>query len=399
MMMTTNSWVALAIAVAAAGGCRTYQTIETGHKGLRFDPHEQGGTRREILPEGRYMLGHFCGLHACSRIIDFDVTYTTAHEDIKTTSKDNLTFDVKLAIIYKPIVSQLYELATEVSTNDFYREVVQPEFRSAASRVFARHSWTELGAEKEKVENEIESDVQRRIKDKHIEISSITIEFVLPAEIRAANQARIVAEQENIRQRAAAEQEAARQKAAIETEDLKQKLNAQRESERAQQQIKNREAEQKLDIERQVAASHLDLERQVEQKKAEKEIAKAEADRMLDQKKHERLIAEEDAKLERAKTAGTVAKAKSEAEARIILARALAEENRAKALAISPLLVQMKAYEALGQLGGNGTTVMLGDFSKLPTFLFPPGFAHGLYPVAVPTGGTAGAATRGASAP
>ncbi len=389
--------VVVLAALAAGAGCAHYQTIDTGHKGLMFDPNQQGGTGRDILPEGRYFLGRGCGNH-CKRIIDFDVTYTTSREDIKITSKENLTFDVKLAIIYKPIVSQLYELATEVSTNDYYREVVQPEFRSAASRVFARHSWTELAADKEAIENEIEKDVQRRIKNKHVEVTSITIEFNLPGEIRAANQARIVAEQESIRQRAAMEQDAARQKAQLEAEDLKQKLAAQRESERLQQQIKNKEAEQKLEIERQVATQHLELERQVEQKKIDMEVAKAELERQLDEKKNERKVAEEDAKLQRARASGTITKAHAEAEARIILARALAEENRAKALAISPQLVQMKAYEALGQLAGNNTTVMLGDFSKIPAFLFPQQFGQAMYPGFVPRGGGA-AGSHGTSAP
>ena len=370
---------ALVVAVAA---CNSYQTIQTGHKGLLFDPN---GTKRDILPEGRYKLGRFCDFHQCAKIIDFDVTYTTAHEEIKPTSKDNLTFDVDLAIIYKPVVSELYELATEVSTTDWYKEVVQPEFRSAASRVFARHQWAELGADKEKIENEIEADVQRRIQGKHIAVTSVTIEFTLPAEIRAANQARIVSEQESLRQRAAMEQDAVRQKTQIENEDLKQKLASQRESERAQQQIKNRELESKLE-----------LERALEAKQNERTIAKAEAERLLEEKENERKIAEEDAKLERARTAGVVAKARTEAEARIVLARALAEENRAKTLAVSPMLVQMRAYEALGQLGGNGTTIMLGDFSKLPSFLLPPGLMNGLTPWTRSGGGAEHASLDGA---
>lgn len=358
--------------LAITAGCRTYQTIQTGHKGLRFDPKESSGTQREILPEGRYLLGHLCAFHACGKIIDFDVTYTTSHEEIRPTSKDNLTFEVELTIIYKPIVAELYELATEVSTSDYYHEVVAPEFRSAASRVFARHVWSELGAEREKIENEIEADVQRRVQGRHVAISSITIEFTLPPEIRAANQARIVSEQEAIRQRAAMEQDALRQKTQIENDDLKQKLAQQRESERAQQQIKNRETESKLE-----------LERATEAKQNERAIAKVDAERLLEEKKNERMIAEEDAKLEKAKAAATIAKAHADAEARIILARALAEENRAKTLGLSPLDVQMKAYEALGQLGGNGTTVMLGDFSKVPSFLLPPSFMHGMLPFTI----------------
>lgn len=347
-------WTAVFVALAA---CRTFQTVETGHKGLLFEPDPAIGVKREVLPEGRYKLGSFCGWlgHACGKIVDFDVTFTTSHEQIKTVSKDGLALDLELAIIYKPIVAELYELATEVTaekTGDYYAEVVRPEFHSAASAAFAKHLYTELGANKEKIEDEIEADVQRRIKGKHVAIASITIEHVLYApEILAANQARIVSEQENLRQRAAMEQDAARQKAQLENDALKQKLAQEHETSRMQQEIQNRSAEQKLELERQ-----------------------------LESKKNERLIAEEDAKLEKAKAAATVVKARADAEAITILARAHAEENRAATQAISPLTVQMKAYEALGQLGGSGTTILLGDYSKLPTFLFPPGFMGGAYP-------------------
>ena len=34
-------------------------------------------------------------------------------------------------------------------------------------------------------------------------------------------------------------------------------------------------------------------------------------------------------------------------------------------------------YEALGKLDGTNTTMMLGDFSHLPQFLFPPGMGLG----------------------
>ena len=40
-------------------------------------------------------------------------------------------------------------------------------------------------------------------------------------------------------------------------------------------------------------------------------------------------------------------------------------------------MVQLAGYEALAKLGGAGTTIMLGDFSKVPNFLFPPSvFPH-----------------------
>jgi regulator of protease activity HflC (stomatin/prohibitin superfamily) len=337
----------------ALGACRTYQVVDTGHRGLRFDPDPAVGIRRDVLPEGRYTLGRFCSLHACARLIDFDVSITTRHEEIHTQSQEGLALQLNISVLYRPIVSELYELATEVSPTNYYDEVVGPEFRSAAASVFAKHSYTELAANKEKIEDEIEHDVQRRIKGKHVQITSITLEQIQFApEIQAATRARIVGEQEAVRQRAAIEQEALRQKAQLDNDAQKERQELDNATAKQQQEIKQKAEETKLRLETE-----------------------------LEEKKNERLIAEEDAKLEKAKAAATVAKAKADAEAMMILAKAHAEENRAQTASISPLTVQMKAYEALGQLGGTNTTIMLGDFSKLPTWLFPPSVAHGYVPM------------------
>ncbi|MBV8760932.1 MAG: hypothetical protein JO257_26795 [Deltaproteobacteria bacterium] len=343
----------LLLLALAATGCRTYQTVDTGHRGLRFDPDPQIGIRRDVLPEGRYALGRMCSIRACAHLIDFDVSVQTKHEEIHTQSKEGLALDLTLSVLYRPIVSELYELATEVSPNNYYEEVVGPEFRSASASVFAKHSYTELAADKEQIENEIEHDVQRRIKGKHLEVTSITLEQIQFApEIQAATRARIVGEQEAVRQRAAIEQEALRQKAQLDNE-----------AQRNQQELENATAKQQAEIKAKAEETALRLKTE------------------LEEKKNERQIAEEDAALEKARAAATVAKAKAEAEAITILARAHAEENRAQTAAISPLTVQMKAYEALGQLGGTGTTIMLGDFSKLPTWLFPPSVtSHAMMP-------------------
>jgi hypothetical protein len=50
-------------------------------------------------------------------------------------------------------------------------------------------------------------------------------------------------------------------------------------------------------------------------------------------------------------------------------------------VSVTPLVVQMHAYDALGNLGGKGTTILIGDFAHLPSFLLPswlqpsPGYA------------------------
>lgn len=69
-----------------------------------------------------------------------------------------------------------------------------------------------------------------------------------------------------------------------------------------------------------------------------------------------------------------VIRAKAQADERELLAGATAAEKRAEAASYTPLTVQAAGFEALGKLGGNGTTVFLGDWSRAPQFLWPRGF-------------------------
>jgi regulator of protease activity HflC (stomatin/prohibitin superfamily) len=287
----------LAIAVLLIG-CRSFHSIDTGHLGLRYLPN--GGLQRQTMHEGRQELGWLCWLHDCGKIIDFDVTFSTKHEEIHATSSDNLPMALRMSVIYKPIINELYELATEVSTTDYYDEVVGPEFRSAAGIVLAKHAYTELAANKENIENEIEADVRRRIKGKHVDITSITIESITGLEeIQNATRARIVAEQESVRQRAALEQDALRQKTQLENDALRQKMALENATASKQAEIANAAAEQELKL------------------KTE-----------LEEKKNERTIAEEDTQLEKARALATVVKARADAEAMTILARRTGPRRR-----------------------------------------------------------------------
>jgi len=311
------AWLALGCA-----GCYG-ETIEPGHRGLLFDPRN-GGLSHEVLSPGY----HGVGMHG--RIDDFDVTYSTQSEEIHTASSEGLALDLKIAIRYRPIVEELYELDTEVGPN-YYNEVIGPEFRSAARGVMARHSYMDLQKQNEKIEDEIEADLRRRTDKKHVEITAITLERIDYApEINAAVRARI-----------AGEQEAARQKAQLENEALKRKL---------------------------------EIERQAEQEKL-----KAEAE--LRQKQNERELVTQQAQIDKVKAEAEaqtrIVRAKAEAEEAKLMAKAHSEERKAEAAHITPLEVQMHAYDALGKLGGNGTTIYLGDWSRAPNFLFPP--VAGLY--------------------
>ena len=315
--------LATALVLACVGtGCYG-ATVEPGHRGLLFDP-KAGGLKHEILAPGYYSLDNCFLKTVCQRIDDFDVTYSTKKEEIQTVSIEQLTMQLRVAVIYRPIISELYELDTEIGPS-YYDEVIGPEFRSAARGVFARHSYTELQKNNDKIEDEIEGELRKRVKGKHVEIASVTMESIDYApEILQAIQQKLVGEQE-----------AAKQKMQLEADAAKKKLE-----------IENAAEQAKMKADNEILA-----------KETEEKLA-------TEQAKIDKLKAETDAEV-------GITNAKAKAEEEKLEAKGEEAKNHAEAAAITPLVVQMHAYDALASLGGSGTSIMLGDWSKLPNFLFP----------------------------
>jgi regulator of protease activity HflC (stomatin/prohibitin superfamily) len=355
MKAITMAGVALVAAAAGSAGCAA-TTVEPGHRGLYFEPNG-GGLRREVLQPGKYRLG-WCFLYCTqNRVDDFDVTFSTHSENIRTKSSEGLDLDLKLSIIYRPVVSELYQLDTEIGAN-YYDEVIGPEFRSACRGVFARHSYTELQKKNEAIENEVEAEVRRRTGGKHVEISSITLEAVEYAPEIA----------DKIRQKIAGEQEAARQQASIAWE-----------AEKKKQMTETAASQKKLEIETQAAQKTLELQKEAEEQKLElqkeAETARFKAEQDLAAIDTQRKVAKAQAEIERT-SAETDAKkkmidAKAEADATKLMALAHGEERRAETAGMTSMEVMIHAYDALGHLGGSGTSILLGDWAHVPNFLFP----------------------------
>jgi regulator of protease activity HflC (stomatin/prohibitin superfamily) len=337
------------VACAALGlptltGCAT-TLVEPGHRGLYFAPGD-GGLRRDVLPPGNYRLG-WCFIFCTSnRVDDFDVTFSTKTERIHTSSVEGLDLDLTLSIIYRPIVSELYALDTEIGPN-YYDEVVGNEFRSACRGVFARHAYAELQKKNEGIENEVEAELRRRTAGRHVEISSVTLE--------AVEYAPEIAEQ--IRKKVAGEQDAARQRAAIAWEAERKQQLAVADADQKKLTFEREKEQEKLELERAGETARLKAEQELAALETRKKVLAAEA-------QMERMSAETAA-------AKKLIEAKADAAAVRELARAHAEEKRAETAGVTPMQVMIHAYDALGQLGGSGTTIVLGDWAHVPSFLFP----------------------------
>jgi prohibitin 2 len=183
------------ILAGASWGCAS-TTIQPGHRGLLFDP-KNGGLGHEVLSPGYYRL------RPSAHIADYDITYSTRTESIKAHTSEGLGVEVKLGVIYRPVVSELYELDTEIGPN-YYDEVVGPELRSAALGIVARHSCADLVRnDQRQLVDEIEAETRMRLKGRHVELAAAMLESLdLPPELVAAVRARVVAAQNALRDEA-----------------------------------------------------------------------------------------------------------------------------------------------------------------------------------------------------
>jgi prohibitin 2 len=377
------SFVALG-ALTMGTGCAG-ALVQPGHRALYFDP-VNGGIQHEVLQPGWYRTA--CPVwtpdNKCPRVDDFDVTYSTAKEPLHTLSLEKLPLELQIALKYRPIVSELYLLDTEIGPN-YFEEVIGPEFRSAAIGVLARTSYVDLQTKNGMIEDEIEKELRQRLNGKHIEVSSVLIEKVTYApEILQSEKERVVSQEQTLRNKQLLENEASQMKTRLELAAQTKKLE-----------LETQAAQKKLELATQTEQKRLELNAQAEQNKLTAttalEVKKIQIQEQTDEEKFrlesalrnrqtEKKLTIEQAQIDKMKAdadaATRIAQARGEATARLELAKATSEENRATAANITPMQVMMHAYDALGQLGGTNTTVMLGDWSKTPGWLFPkmPGF-------------------------
>ena len=370
MALTGLGFVAM-FATGCAGAL-----VEPGHRALLFDP-TNGGIQHEVLQPGWYRTAcpFWKTATKCPRVDDFDVTFSTAKEQVHTLSMEGLPIDLHVAVVYRPIVSELYLLDTEIGIN-YFDEVVGPEFRSAAIGVFAHNSYQDLQKKNGAIEDEIEKELRGRLRGRHVEVSSVLIEKVVyDQRIMDSLQARVVTQEQTLAERQRDDNHAALEKHRIELETDEVQTRAAHKKVELAAQTEQKKLELEADAAQKKLAATSELEVNKIQIQKETEEDKFRIDAQLRNKKLEKQLTMEQGQIDRLKAesdaSARVATAKGEAQSRLALASAAAAETQAQAANITTNQVMMHAYDALGKLGGTGTSFMLGDWSKIPQWLFP----------------------------
>ncbi len=166
-------------------GCAGVE-IQPGHRGVVV----AGEGASEILVPGYHHLT------ASQRVDDFDVTYSRRATSLRVVTSEMLPITVDVSVTYRPIIAELYGLDTEIGAG-YYETIIAPELRASALACLARHSFVELPKLGTALADEVETELRRRTRGRHIEIAAVSFtNVVLPPEIanaiavRAARDAR-----------------------------------------------------------------------------------------------------------------------------------------------------------------------------------------------------------------
>jgi len=185
------------------------------HRGLLFDS-------KTACTRGARAGYHSIGMS--ERIDDFDVTYSQKSEAVHT-SRPRAPVDLRVSVIYRPIIAELYQLDTEIAPTTTKRLSVRVSGRGP--RVHREAFVRRLAEARHLAQCRGRGGAAQRVAAKHVEIATVTFTSVVIApELVLAVRDREIAEQAARKKKAELDAEEAEEKRKADASWQKQKLEA-----------------------------------------------------------------------------------------------------------------------------------------------------------------------------
>jgi len=144
--------------------------VDPGKVGLKWYPISEG-LCDVPLKNGLYM--HF----PWNDVIQYSLQWRSYSEKVDVLTKDDLHVEVVTSVIVRPIESEIYKLQLEIG-NDFYPNVVKPKFQTVVRSELANYIMVEIPENSVKIEERITAKLKERIKGRHLEIDSVTLNHI-----------------------------------------------------------------------------------------------------------------------------------------------------------------------------------------------------------------------------
>lgn len=182
-----TSVIAILIIIAASlfVGCGT--TIPGGYHGIYWQYFK--GVDTTVYTDG------FKWHWPWSSVVLYDTRWKTESEKVDILSQDDLHMEVEVALRLEPRIDELYQLHEQIGP-DYYKEVVQQQFRAVTRTVLAKYKYDDIAKRSIEIQNTILAELEDAVKGKHIDFNTVEIKHVeYPQLVKEAADTKLATEQ------------------------------------------------------------------------------------------------------------------------------------------------------------------------------------------------------------
>jgi prohibitin 1 len=181
-------------ATGAFGVSQCLYNVDGGERAVMFD-QLRGGVRPDVSGEGTHFL-----IPIIQRPVIFDVRTKPREIPSVTGTKDLQMVNIKLRVLWRPMINELPKLYRELGT-DFDERVLPSIGNEVLKSVVAQYNAEELLSKRAEVSARIKEEMIRRAKAFHLEFDDVAItHLTFGREFMHAIEAKQVASQEAERQ-------------------------------------------------------------------------------------------------------------------------------------------------------------------------------------------------------
>jgi prohibitin 1 len=182
------------LAVGTFGVSQCIYTVDGGERAVMYDLL-RGGVLKDVVGEGTHFLIPFV-----QRPIIMDVRTKPREIPSVTGTKDLQMVNIKLRVLWRPIVEEMPQLYQELGT-DFDERVLPSIGNEVLKSVVAQYNAEELLSRRAEVSARIKTDIQKRARQFHLTLDDVAItHLTFGREFMKAIEAKQVASQEAERQ-------------------------------------------------------------------------------------------------------------------------------------------------------------------------------------------------------
>lgn len=182
------------LGVTAVGFSQCIYNVDGGERAVMFDSL-RGGIRDDVRSEGTHFL-----IPVVQRPIIMDVRTKPREIPSVTGTKDLQMVNIKMRVLWRPIVEELPQLYRELGT-DFDERVLPSVGNEVLKSVVAQYNAEELLSKREEVSGRVKLEMTKRARNFHLTLDDVAItHLTFGREFMKAIEAKQVASQEAERQ-------------------------------------------------------------------------------------------------------------------------------------------------------------------------------------------------------